>query len=152
MLLVIEYRLQGRLDQILGGELNTEGIDVLLIFIELEMEMRAGRSASGSDITDDLSLDDSRAVTDPFGKPLKMGVTGCVCGIVLDFHRLAVNTVPVCERNYAITDRADRGSSFGGEVHPRMGHINLQDGVKAGVSKVRSDVGELQRESEEGAS
>ena len=152
MLLVIEYRLQGRLDQILGRELNAEGIDVLLILVELEMQMRSGRSSGGADITDDLSLGDSRAVADPFGKPIEMGVTGCVCGIVLNFHRLAVNTIPVCERNYAITDRANRGTPFRGEVHPRMGHIDLQDGVKAGVRKVRRDIGELQWESEEGAS
>jgi hypothetical protein len=36
---------------------------------------------------------------DPFGKPLQVGVTSCVCGIVLDFHRLSVNTVPVSECN-----------------------------------------------------
>ena len=152
MFLVIEYRLQGRLDQILGGEINAQGIDVLLILVELEMQMRAGCSASRTNITDDLSLGDSRAVADPFGKPIEMSVTGCVCGIVLNFHRLAVNTIPVCERDYTITDRADRGTSFGGKVHPGMGHINLQNGVKAGVSKVRSDIGELQRKSEEGAS
>ena len=37
MLLVIEYRLQRRLDQILGGEINAQGVDVLLILVELEM-------------------------------------------------------------------------------------------------------------------
>ena len=99
MFLVIEKRLQGRLDQILGGEINAQGIDVLLILIELEMQMRAGCPAGGSDITDDLSLGDSRAVMDPFGKPLQVGVTSCVRGIVLDFHRLSVNTVPVSECN-----------------------------------------------------
>ena len=151
MLLVIEYRLQGRLDQILGGEINAQGIDVLLILVELEMQMRAGGSAGGTDITDDLSLCDSRAVSDPFGKPIEMGVTGCVFGIVLDFYHFSVETVPVSERNDAITNRADRGTPFRGEVHSRMGDINLQDGVKAGVSKVRSDIGELQRESEERA-
>ena len=152
MLLVIEYRLQGRLDQILGGEISVQGVDVLLILVELKMQMRSGCSAGRTNITDDLSLRDSRAVADPFGKPIEMSVTGCVCGIVLNFHRLAVNTIPVYERNCAITDRADRGTSFGGEVHPRMGYIDLQNGVKAGVRKVRSDIGELQRESEEGAS
>ena len=152
MLLVIEYRLQRRLDQILGGEINAQGVDVLLILVEFEMQMRSGCSAGRTNITDDLSLGDSRPVADPFDKPIEMSVTGCVCGIVLDFHQFSVKTIPVCQRDYAITDRADRGTSFGGKVHPRMGHINLQNGVKAGVSKVRSDIGELQRESEEGSS
>ena len=151
MLLVIENRLQGRLDQILGGEINAQRIDVLLILVKLEMQMRAGCSAGGTDIADDLSFGDSRAVSDPFGKPIEMGVAGCVFGIVLDFNHFSVETVPVCERNHAIADRPDRGTSFGSEVHPRMGNINLKDRVKAGVSKVRSDIGEFQRESEKGA-
>src|SRR5262247_2305230 len=116
------------------------------------MEMRAGCSARGSDITDDLSLCDSRAAAHSIGKPLQMSVTGCVCGIVLDFDCLTVKTVPVSERDYAITDCPDRGAPFRGEVHARMGHIHLKDRMKAGVSKLRSDVGEFQREPEEGAS
>src|SRR4030095_13594455 len=152
MFLVIEKRLQGRLDQILCGEINTQGIDVLLILIELEMQMRPGYSAGGSDITDDLPLFNSRPVTHPFGKPLQMGVTGCVRGIVLDFDCLSVKTVPVSECNHAITDRPDGGAPFRGKVHPRMRHIHLKDGMKAGVSKVRSDVGEFQRKPEERAS
>ena len=97
MLLVIEYRLQGRLDQVLGGEINAQRIDVLLILVELEMQMRTGCSAGGTNVTDDLSLGDSRAVSDPFGKPIEMGVAGCVFGIVLDFNHFPVETVPICE-------------------------------------------------------
>src|SRR5262245_7850775 len=131
ILLVIEKRLQGRLDQILGGKINTQRIDILLVLIELEMEMRAGCSAGGSNITDDLSLCNSGAVTHPIGKPIQMSVTGCICGIVLDFDCLTVKTVPVGECDYAITHCADRGAPFCGEVHPRMRHIHFKDGMKA---------------------
>ena len=132
MLLIIEYRLQSRLDQILGGEINTQRINVLLILVELEMQMRAGCSAGGTNITDDLSFGDSGAVSDAFGKPIEMGIAGCVFGIMLDFDHFSVETIPVCERNYAIANRADRGTPFRSEVHPRMGNINFQDRDESG--------------------
>src|SRR5262245_56706636 len=152
ILLVIEKRLQGRLDQVLGREVNTQGIDVLLVLIELEMEMRAGCSAGGSDITDDLPLCNSGAAAHPIGKPLQMSVTCCICRMVVDFDCLTVKTVPVSECDYAITDCPNWGAPFRGEVHSRMRHVHFKDGMKAGVSKLRSDVGEFQREPEEGAS
>jgi hypothetical protein len=37
LLLIIEQFLQGRLDQILRRKIDTEGIDILLIFVELKM-------------------------------------------------------------------------------------------------------------------
>ena len=148
MLLILENRLQGRLDQILGGEINTQRINVLLILVKLEMQMRPSRSAGGTNIADNLSFGDSRAVSDPFGKPIEMGVAGCVFGIMLDFNHFSVETVPICHRNNAIANCADRGTSFGSEVYSRVGNINLKDRVKAGVSKLRSDIGEFQRESE----
>ena len=151
MLLVIEHCLQGGLDQILGGEINAQRINVLLILVKLEMQMRTGRSAGGTNVANDLSFGDSCAVSDPFGKPIEMGVAGCVFGIVLDFNHFSVETVPVCHRNNTIADRPDRGTSLGSEVYPRMRNINLQDRVKARVSKMRSDVGKLQRESEKGS-
>ena len=147
--MVIEYRLQGRLDQVLGGEINAQRINVLLILVKFEMQMRTGCSAGGTNVADDLSFGDSRAVSDPFGKPIEMGVAGCVFGIMLDFNHFSVETVPICGCNNAIANRADRGASFGSEVYSRVGNINLKDRVKAGVSKLRSDIGEFQRESEE---
>src|SRR6266481_400255 len=66
-LLVIEHLLQGGLDQILGWEVNAQGINILLLLIELKMKMRPGGSTGRPNIANDLALYYGHAITNSLG-------------------------------------------------------------------------------------
>ena len=123
--MAIEKFLQRRLDAFVRRKIYAERVDVLLIFVELEVQVGAGAATGGAYVSDNLALPHRRAVVNPFRESIQMRVTACVSRAVLDIYGLSVISVPSGESDDAVAHSANRGSSLGGEVDAGMRQINL---------------------------
>ena len=118
--LAIEMFLQGWIDALICREIDAQWVDILLIFVEFEVKMRAGAASGGAYESDNLALPHRRPVVNSFREPVQMGVTTGVSRIMLDVDSLSVITIPSGESDDAVAHSANRGSPVGGEVDARM--------------------------------
>src|SRR5690348_13291213 len=149
LLLAIENPLQGWLDHVFGGKINTQWIDVLLVFIELEMEVRPGSSAGRAYVADDLAFRNRCACSNTVCKSIEVPISGRIGRVMLNIDRLAIAAVPSgCGYN-PVANGAHRCSALSGEVYAGMRHVNFQDRIEPGVAEVRSDARKLERKAKE---
>lgn len=125
MLLAVEHSQQAGLDGILGGKIDAERVDVLLIFVEFEMQMGAGTSAGGTHVTDDLALSYFGAVADSIGEIMEVSVAGHIPRVMLQVDSFTVMPIPAGLGNYSIAHGAHRCASFGGEIDTGVRDISF---------------------------
>src|SRR5262245_10773802 len=134
-----------------GGEINAEGVNVLLVFIELEVKMRAGSPSGGAYVADYLAFGDGDARVNPIGEAIQVGVAARVRGIMLQIDRLAVSAIPASFYDSAIANRPNRRASLCSEINAGVWEIGSKDGMKSRFRKMRSDGGKLEWKTQEGA-
>ncbi len=109
----------------LGGKIDAQRVDELLVLIQFKMEMRAGRSAGRTYVADDLSFGDAHPAADSGGEALQMGIAACVRGIVLDINGFSVVAVPAGFANDTVADGTNRSASLSGKIHAHVRQIGL---------------------------
>ena len=108
-----------------AGKSTLSGIDELLVFVELEVEVRAGASTRGTDVADDLSLGHGCAGANPYGKAVQMGIPAHVCRVVLDIDRFAIRAIPAGFADDAVTDGTNRSAPLRREIDACVRQIGL---------------------------
>ena len=95
--------------QVFGcGSGNRQRIDSFAVAYHFVMQMRSGRTAGGTDISDQLSLFDADAGPNSFGKFLHVTVCGGIFRIVANFNVIAVAAVILGHLNDAVSGRIDQ--------------------------------------------
>src|SRR5690606_21027712 len=123
-----------------------EGVLVDTGDLELEVQVRPGGSAGGAHGTDEVALLDLLTLAHVDAAEVGVGGGGAVA--VLDFDDVAVATLPACERDHAVSDRAHAGAGGGGEINPQVGLAPARNRVKP-HAVAAADTGELQRRTQE---
>ena len=92
--LVFKQAMHGGFKLIFRREVDAQGIDILLVFVEFEVEVRARGSPGGADKSYNLSLGNAYTRLDAFGKTIQMGISARIGGVVFDVYGFAITAIP----------------------------------------------------------
>src|SRR5690349_340047 len=117
----LEDSQQGRLNDRFGRRIEIQRVDVLVVLIDLEVEVRAGAQARGADEADNLAFEHLDAVAEPVRESLQMGVARGVAAVVRHLDQSSVAAfLPAGEGDSAVGDRAHGRTELRGEIDAVM--------------------------------
>src|SRR5262245_61364760 len=146
---ILKTTLQRGLDLFFRREFHFQGIDIVLVFVKLEMEVGTCSSARRTNIAYDLSLAHAGAFGDAFGQRLQVRITRTESGVMADVDGSAVTAhLPPGEENFSVAHRAHRRAALGHEIDAVVRPLGLQNRMQTGMRKERTDADKFQGKAE----